>query len=51
MARGLVKGLQACGVDVTTVFDEGMSKQSDTKQLEYAAQKRRVFYTFNFYFL
>lgn len=47
MARTLVKGLRARGVDVTTVLDEGMSEQNDAAQLEYAIQQGRVLYTFN----
>lgn len=47
MARALVKGLQARGIDVTTVFEEGMSEQSDVAQLEHATQQGRVLYTFN----
>ncbi len=47
MARALVQGLRARGVDVTTVIDEGMSERDDRDQLEYATQQRRVIYTFN----
>ena len=47
MARALVKGLRARGVDITTVFDEEMLARSDAEQLEYAVQQGRVFYTFN----
>jgi hypothetical protein len=47
MARALVTGLRARGVDVTTVLDEGMTGQDDVAQLEYAAERGRVLYTFN----
>jgi len=47
MARALVGGLRARGVDVTTVLDAGMSEQDDMAQLEYATQHGRVLYTFN----
>ena len=47
MARALVRGLRARGVDVVTVLDVGMSEQNDIAQLEYATQDGRVLYTFN----
>jgi hypothetical protein len=47
MARALVRGLRARGIDVTTVLDAGMSEQDDMAQLEYAIQHGRVLYTFN----
>jgi hypothetical protein len=47
MARGLVNGLRARGIDVTTVSDEQMSEQNDPAQLEYATRTERVLYTFN----
>jgi len=47
MARAVVLGLRARGVDVTTVIDEGMKERSDRDQLEYATQQRRVIFTFN----
>jgi hypothetical protein len=47
MARSLVSGLRARGVDVKTVLDEGMSEKDDREQLEYSTQQGRVFYTFN----
>ena len=47
MARGLVNGLRARGVDVTTVYDEGLSGQSDTDQLIHATRTERAIYTFN----
>jgi hypothetical protein len=36
MARALVQGLRARGVEVMTVFEAGMIGQSDTAQLAYA---------------
>ena len=45
MARALVSGLRARGVDVTTVLEEGRSEQTDADQLGYAAQQGRVLYT------
>ena len=47
MARALISGLRARGVNVTTVLDEGLSGQSDATQLAHAAQLERVLYTFN----
>src|SRR6266853_1500972 len=47
MARALISGLRARGIDVTTVLDEGMIEQDDLAQLEYATQQGRVLYTFN----
>lgn len=47
MARALVQGLRARGVDVTTVVDEGMNERDDNSQLQRATQQRRVIYTFN----
>lgn len=47
MARALVQGLRARGVDVTTVIDESMNERDDKEQLEYATQQGRVLYTFN----
>ena len=47
MARALVSGLRARGVDGTTVLDAGMSEQDDMTQLEYASRHGRVLYTFN----
>ena len=34
MARALVLGLRARGVDVTTVIDEGMKERGDREQLQ-----------------
>jgi hypothetical protein len=47
MARALVRGLRARGIDVTTVLDAGMSEQNDIAQLEYAILHGRLLYTFN----
>jgi len=47
MARAVVQGLRARGVDVITALDAGMSEQGDRAQLEYAAEQGRVLYTFN----
>lgn len=47
MARALISGLRARGIDVTTVLDEGMVEKADIAQLEYATQQGRVLYTFN----
>ena len=47
MARLLVRGLRAREIDVTTVFEEGMTGKSDEEQLSYAAEHGRTFYTFN----
>lgn len=46
MARGLVRGLQARGIDVTA-FDAGMAGREDREQLECATQLGRVVFTFN----
>ena len=47
MARALVQGLRARGVDLTTVIEEGMNQRDDREQLEYATAEGRVLYTFN----
>ncbi|MCZ7569437.1 MAG: DUF5615 family PIN-like protein [Ardenticatenaceae bacterium] len=47
MARAVVRGLQARGIDVITVLEAGMSEQDDRAQLAYAAAQGRVLYTFN----
>ncbi len=47
MARALVRGLRARGVDVTTVLDANMSEREDMAQLEHATQQDRVLYTCN----
>ena len=47
MARTLVQGLRARGIDVRTVLDENMSGRSDEAQLDHAIQLGRVLYTFN----
>lgn len=47
MARALVQGLRARGIDVLTVVEAGMSEQDDRAQLEYATTQGRVLYSFN----
>ena len=47
MARALVRGLQARGIDVTTAFDAGMAGRDDEQQLEHATRLGRVIFTFN----
>jgi uncharacterized protein DUF5615 len=47
MARAVVSGLRARGVDVATVLEEGMSGKDDIDQLEHASQQGRAIYTFN----
>jgi hypothetical protein len=47
MARSLVSGLRARGINVTTVVDEGMSERSDLEQLEFGTKIGRSIYTFN----
>jgi hypothetical protein len=47
MARAVVSGLRARGVDITTVLEEGMSEKDDIDQLEHATQQGRAIYTFN----
>lgn len=47
MARAVVQGLRARGIDVLTTRDAGMSEEDDDPQLEYAAAQGRVLYTFN----
>ncbi|KPA12178.1 hypothetical protein MHK_007616 [Candidatus Magnetomorum sp. HK-1] len=47
MAKILVKGLRARGIDVVTVFEEDMTGCADEEQLEYATNQKRTLYTFN----
>ncbi len=47
MARALVQGLRARGVDVATPLEAGMMGKSDRAQLELASARERVLYTFN----
>ena len=47
MARGLVTGLRARGVDVETVLDAGLIGKDDETQLEYSSSHGRVLYSFN----
>lgn len=47
MARSLVSGLRARGVDIRTVLEEGMSELDDKDQLEHATIQGRTIHTFN----
>jgi hypothetical protein len=47
MARALVQGLRARGVDVLTVLEAGLVGVGDKEQLEYSISTGRVLYTFN----
>ena len=47
MARAVVSGLRARGVDVATVLEDRMSEKDDIDQLEHATQQVRAIYTFN----
>ena len=47
MSRGLVRALQARGVDVITALDAGMIERGDEEHLDYATEQGRVLYTFN----
>lgn len=47
MARALVNGLRARGINVMTVYEEGLSGHSDAEQLLHATETGRVIYTFN----
>lgn len=47
MSRALIRGLRSRGIDITDALDEGRVGQSDSAQLEFAAQAGRVLYTFN----
>ncbi|NBC16221.1 MAG: hypothetical protein GVY18_02770 [Bacteroidetes bacterium] len=47
MSRALVQGLRARGVDVLTVAEAGRAGQDDGDQLQFAAERGRVLYTFN----
>lgn len=47
MSHALVQGLRARSVDVTTVFEEALTGQSDIIQLEYATLQGRAIYTFD----
>jgi predicted nuclease of predicted toxin-antitoxin system len=47
MARAVVQGLRARGIDVITVLEAGMSEEDDEEQLRYATVHGRVLYTFN----
>lgn len=47
MTRGLVRGLDARGIDVLTTFDAGMIGSEDATQLAFARDQGRVIFTFN----
>jgi hypothetical protein len=47
MATALVVALRARGADVQTVVEAGLRGKDDKSQLEWAAVKGRVLYTFN----
>lgn len=47
MARGLVSGLRARGIDVLTVSEAGKSEEDDITQLGHATEQMRSLYTFN----
>ena len=47
MARALVQGLRARGLDVVTPIESGLMGRSDRLQLEFAKSQGRVLYTFN----
>ena len=47
MHHGLLSALRARHVDVLTVFEAGLTGQSDETQLRFAAEQGRVLYSFN----
>jgi len=47
MAKILINGLRARGIDVVTVFEEEMTGCTDDEQLEFASSQKRTLYTFN----
>ena len=47
IARALVAGLRARGVDVQTVVEAGLRGKGDNVHLEWAAANKRTLYTFN----
>jgi hypothetical protein len=47
MARALVTGLRARGIDVLTVGEKARRWLDDNEQLEFATSEGRVLYTFN----
>ncbi len=47
MAHALIQGLQARGIDVTTVLSANREGQTDVAQLRFASQENRAIYTFN----
>jgi hypothetical protein len=47
MSVALARGLEARGVDVTTVADEHMRRRDDAEQLAFAAANGRTIFSFN----
>ncbi len=47
IARALVQGLRARGLDVSTPLEAGMMGEPDRAQLEFASSRQRAIYTFN----
>ena len=47
MARALVRGLRARGLDVSTTLEAGLLGEPDVVQLEYASAHNLVLFTFN----
>ncbi len=47
MARALVRGLRARGIDVMTPLEADLMGRPDEDQLLYATAQQRVLYTFN----
>lgn len=47
MARALIRGLRARGIDLSTSEEAGLLGATDEEQLEFASSQGRVFYTFN----
>lgn len=47
IARALVQGLRARGIDVSTPIEAGLLGEPDRAQLDFASSRERVLYTFN----
>lgn len=47
MARALIRGLRARGINLSTSEEAGLLGATDEEQLEFASSQGRVFYTFN----
>ena len=47
MRHALVSGLRKRGVDILTPLEAGTTKESDERQLAYAAAQGRAIYSFN----